>query len=91
MNHELDPLDETKGTVSNLKCMLKAFQTLVSVLMSMKKVSKKSIDDHMKLFMSSAHYLHVKYGNLNRKNRQTEVPNRNKSKEEEEETRRLRA
>ena len=74
MNHELGPLDETKGTVSNLKCMLNAFQTLVSVLMSMKKVSKKSIDDHMKLFMSSAHYLHVKYGNLNRKNRQTEVP-----------------
>ena len=26
----------------------------------------------MKLFMSSSHYLHVKYGELNRKNRQGE-------------------
>ena len=26
----------------------------------------------MKLFMSSSHYLHVRYGKLNRKNRQAE-------------------
>ena len=52
--------------------MLNAFQSLVSVLMYMREITTKTSDNHMKLFMSSSHYLHVKYRKLNRKNRQAE-------------------
>ena len=38
----------------------------------MQKFSTKSIGNHMKLFMSSLRYLHVKYEKPNRKNRQAE-------------------
>ena len=53
LNNELGPIDKTKDTVTNLKCMLNAFQSLISVLMSMRKVSTKSIAKHMKHSMSS--------------------------------------
>ena len=65
--------DETKETVTNLKCMINAFQALVSVLMTKRAVTPTSIKNHMKLFMSSAHYLHMKYGNMNRKSKQPDV------------------
>lgn len=57
---------ETRNTVSNLKCMLNALQALISVLMSKSIVDEKIINNHMKLFMSSAHFLHTKYGRLAR-------------------------
>ena len=65
--------DETKETVTNLKCMINAFQALVSALMTKRAVTPASIKNHMKLFMSSAHYLHMKYGNMNRKSKQPDV------------------
>ena len=64
--------EETKETVANLRCMLNAFQALVSVLMTKREVSSVIIDNHMKLFMSSAHYLHMRYGKMNRRTRQSE-------------------
>ena len=72
LNNQLGPIDETKDTVTNLKYMLNAFQSLVSVLMYMREITTKTSDNHMKLFMSSSRYLHVKYGRPNRKNRQAE-------------------
>ena len=73
LNNQLSiDVEETKDTVSNLKCMLNAFQALVSILMTVKPVLKKSIENHMKLFLSSAHYLHDKYGSLNTKTKQAE-------------------
>jgi len=72
-NHKLSQHeDETSEIVTNLKCMLNAFQSLVSVLMTRRKLDRKTIDNHVKIFLSSAHYLHEKYGKLNRKTRQVE-------------------
>ena len=70
--------DETRETEINLKCMLNAFQSLVSVLMTKRELDRKTINNHVKIFLSSAHYLHEKYGNLNRKTRQTEHINENR-------------
>jgi len=47
--------------------MLNAFQRLVSLLMSKKSVSKVTIDNSMRLFMASAHYLNKVYGVLSDK------------------------
>jgi len=58
--------EKTRETVSNLKCMLNALQALMSVLMSMDKPDKATIDDHMKVFMSSAHHLQKRYGSLSK-------------------------
>jgi hypothetical protein len=53
-----------KKTVSNLKCMLNALQALISVLMAKTPPDQKIVDNHMKLFMSSADYLHKGYGSI---------------------------
>ena len=75
-NHKLNQHeDETRETETNLKCMLNAFQSLVSVLMTKREVDPKTINNHVKMFLSSAHYLHEKYGKLNRKTRQAEHEN----------------
>ena len=73
MNNKLCPNeDEERETLANLRCFLNAFQCVISILMSKKEVSPDMINDHMKLFMSSAHYLHEKYGKLNKKTKQAE-------------------
>jgi hypothetical protein len=62
--------NEDRVTVDNIKCMLNAFQAMMSLLMSKKRIAqdqdetKKTIDNHMKLFMSSANHLHKTYGSL---------------------------
>ena len=37
--------------------MINALQALVSVLISKKKIEEKGIDEHMEVFMSTAHFL----------------------------------
>ena len=44
--------------------MINALQVLATVLMSNDEIDEKTIDDHMKLFMSTAHFLHESYGYL---------------------------
>ena len=56
--------ETTRETVSNIRCMLNAFQGLISVLMSRNPPELQLIDNHLKLFLSSAHYLHKRYGSL---------------------------
>ena len=56
--------ETTRETVLNIRCMLNAFQALISVLMSRNPPEIKLIDNHLKLFLSSAHYLHKRYGSL---------------------------
>jgi len=67
MNNELGDLEEARITVYYIKCMLNSFQALISTLMNMKEVPTTTIDNHIKLFMSSTHYLHKKHGNLDKK------------------------
>ena len=63
--------EKTRETVRNIKCMLNALQALMSVLMS--KDNKpdqntiEAVDNHMKVFMSSADWLHKQYGSLSKK------------------------
>ena len=62
--------EKAKETVRNVKCMVNALQALMSVLMSKDKPDKSTIeavDNHMKLFMSSADYLHRRHGSLAKK------------------------
>ena len=47
--------------------MLKSFQALVSILMSDKETKPDVIDDHVKLFVSSVHYLRKNHGTLSHK------------------------
>ena len=49
-----DPIHET---VLDLKRLLNAFSAMISVLMSRKKLDKTVVNNHMKLFMSSADFL----------------------------------
>ena len=56
--------ETTRETVLNIRCMLNAFQALISVLMSRNPPEIQLIDNHLKLFLSSAHYLHKRYGSL---------------------------
>jgi hypothetical protein len=64
--------NEARVTVDNIKCMLNAFQAMMSVLMSKRKVAEDKdeaeeiINNHMKLFMSTANHLHKTYGSLGR-------------------------
>ena len=53
-----------QGNELNLRRMINAVQALASVLMSDKEIEEKIIDDHVKLFMSTAHLLHESYGYL---------------------------
>ena len=73
--------DETRETTTNLKCMLNAFQSLISVLMTKRELNRMTIDNHVKMFLSSAHYLHEKYGKLNRKTKQAEHENEDSGKQ----------
>jgi len=59
--------ERAKVTTCYLKCFLSSFQSLLSVLMTDKRVDKDVIDRHIKLFMSSAHYLHRFHGTLSTK------------------------
>ena len=64
-NNQLGGSEEAAITTHHLKCMWNAFTVLVSYLMSDKKdVDVELIDSHIKIFMSSAHYLHKQHGNL---------------------------
>ena len=50
--------------VADMKRMINAYQALVSLLMSKKQNSKYIAWDHMRLFMSTAHYAHLNFGNF---------------------------
>ena len=67
MNNELGDSEEARITVSYIKCMLNSFQALITIFMTKKEVPTGTIDNHIKLFMSSTHYLHKKHGNLDKK------------------------
>ena len=64
--------ETTQETVLNIRCMLNAFQALISVLMSRNPPEIQLIDNHLKLFLSSAHYLHKRYGSLGKTNTKTQ-------------------
>jgi hypothetical protein len=74
LNNPLGKSKEAKITVVFLKCFINSFQAYVSLLMSKRPVQPKLLEGHMKLFMSSAHYLHKYHGNLNRKKNTDSAP-----------------
>ena len=57
-----------KITIGYLKRLLNSFQVMISLIMSEKKIDKDNLQSHIKLFLSSAHYLHDHHGNLDTKN-----------------------
>ena len=69
--------DEAKVIKPFLRCLINSFQVLMSTFMTRTAPSKDTIDDHIKLFMSSAHYLHKQHGILDtsEKARDTKTPN----------------
>ena len=79
MNNTLGNSEEGKATANYIKCMVNSFQAYVSILMTQKSVPKTVIENHMKLFMSSAHYLHKKHGNLDKKKNDENGPGQKKS------------
>ena len=50
--------------VTDMKRMINAYHALVSLLMSKKQKSEYNARDHMRLFMSKAHYAHLNFGNF---------------------------
>ena len=56
--------EHTRETVSSLKRLVNALQALMSLFMSTEVPDKRDIDNHMKLFMSSADLLHRQHGSL---------------------------
>jgi len=58
-----------RETVANLKRLLNALSAMISVLMSRSDtpLDKTTINNHMKVFMSSAHFLHKRYGKFERR------------------------
>ena len=78
MNNELGDSEEARITVSYIKCMLNSFQALISIFMTKKEVPTGTIDNHIKLFMSSTHYLHKKHGNLDKKKNDQNGPGKKK-------------
>merc|ERR1712086_530511 len=64
MNNPLGTSDKAKEITLHIKCFVNAFQVYVSILMSETQVNNNVLDCHIKLFMSSAHYLHKKHGKL---------------------------
>ena len=64
MNNPLGTSDEAKEITLHIKCFVNAFHGYVSILMSETQVNSNVLDCHIKLFMSSAHYLHKKHGKL---------------------------
>ena len=69
--------DEARVIKPFLRCLINSFQVLMSIFMTRTAPSKDIIDDHIKLFMSSAHYLHKQHGMLDtsEKARDTKTPN----------------
>ena len=66
-NNILSQDEGTNYTVSSIKCMINAFSVMLSTLMTMRNIEKSTMNSRLMLFMSTAHYLHSKYGKLNRK------------------------
>ena len=68
--------DTTRKIVANMRFMLNSLQSLMSVLMtshqtnveSWDRITKKSVDNHMKLLMSTADLLHRSVGSIPSKN-----------------------
>ena len=79
-NHPLGETEEATNTVGFIKCMLNSFQALVSILLSKRKSETNAIDDHMKLFLSSVHYLHKNHGKLAYKDATKGSPGKRKEK-----------
>ena len=50
--------------VADMKRMINAYQALVSLMMSKKQNSEYNERDHMRLFMSTAHFAHLNFGNF---------------------------
>ncbi len=50
--------------VADMKRMINAYHARVSLLMSKKQNSEYNAWDHMRLFMSTAHYAHLNFGNF---------------------------
>ena len=67
MNNQLGSIEETKITSKFITCMLNSFQSLMLIFMTRTVYEMDVIDDHIKLFMSSAHYLHMIHGKLDTK------------------------
>ena len=68
--------DEAKVIKPFLRCLINSFQVLMSIFMTRTVPNKEVINDHIKLFMSSAHYLHKQHGTLDtsEKERNTKTP-----------------
>ena len=68
--------DEANVIKPFLRCLINLFQVLMSIFMTKTAPSKEVINDHIKLFMSSAHYLHKQHGTLDtsEKERNTKTP-----------------
>ena len=67
LNNPLGKSEEARITVDFLKCFVNSFQAYVSLLMTKNPVEPAMLENHMKLFMSAAHYLHKCHGKLNMK------------------------
>ncbi len=50
--------------VADMKRMINAYHALVSLLMSKKQNSEYNAWDHMRLFMSTAHFAHLNFDNF---------------------------
>ena len=63
-NLSTEETEHTRETVSNMKRLVNSLQALMSVLMSKDKPDKRVTDNHMRLLMSSADFLHKQHGSL---------------------------
>ena len=61
----------TEKTVDNMKRFVNSLQALMSVLMSTAEPVESTTENHLKLFMSSADFLHKDYGSLADKSKGT--------------------
>ena len=80
-NNPLGTSEKAAITSYHLRCMWNAFQAFISVLMTEKPVTKTDIDNKVKMFMSSVHYLHKQHGNLDKKKDSDEGPGQASSKD----------
>lgn len=65
LNANLNP--EFNMYVKDLKRVINSFQAVISVLLSLKIPPQNTIDNLMKLFMSTLHHAHKRIGNLDKK------------------------
>ena len=75
-DNALGDSDGAKVIKPFVRCLINSFQVLMSIFMTKTAPSKEVINDHIKLFMSSAHYLHKQHGTLDtsEKDRNTKTP-----------------